>query len=44
MLIKENKGEMNMKNAEIVIEGESIREITDILYEIEDEAQLGQHN
>jgi hypothetical protein len=33
---------MNMKNAEIVIEGEGIREITDILYKIEDEAQLGQ--
>ena len=31
-----------MKIAEIVIEGESIREITDILYEIKDEAQLGQ--
>jgi hypothetical protein len=33
---------MNMKNAEIVIEGGGIREITDILYKIEDEAQLGQ--
>jgi hypothetical protein len=33
---------MNMKNAEIVIEGESIREITGILYEVKDEAQLGE--
>lgn len=31
-----------MKVAEIVIEGESIREITDILCGIKDEAQLGQ--
>lgn len=31
-----------MKIAEIVIEGEGIREITDILYEIKDEAQIGQ--
>jgi len=31
-----------MKIAEIVIEGESIREITNILYEIKDEAQIGE--
>lgn len=31
-----------MKIAEIVIEGESIREISDILYEMKDEAQLGE--
>jgi hypothetical protein len=30
-----------MKIADIVIEGESIREITSILYDIKDEAQIG---
>jgi hypothetical protein len=33
---------MNMKTAEIVIEGEGIREITGILHGIKDEAQIGQ--
>jgi hypothetical protein len=30
-----------MTIADIVIEGESVREITSILYEIKDEAQIG---